>query len=47
MPFKKIGSLKEIAPAIQKKLVLISLLCFAVLVIILGYRMIFSNLKIR
>jgi hypothetical protein len=46
MPFKKIRNLKEIVPAIQKKLNLISLLCLAALVIIMGYWMIFSNLKI-
>lgn len=45
MPFRKIESLKEIIPSIQKRLVFLSLLCIALYSGIMGYQVIFSNLK--
>jgi hypothetical protein len=44
-PYYETGSLKEILPAIQKKLVAISLTCYAMFTIIIIYKIIFSNLK--
>jgi hypothetical protein len=44
MPFRKIHSIKEIVPRIQKKLALISILSYAAFVSIVGYGILFSNL---
>jgi hypothetical protein len=44
-PYRETGSLKEILPAIQKRLILISLTCYAAFTIIIIYKIIFSNLK--
>lgn len=43
--FRKIESLHEIVPLVQKRLALASLLCLAAFVAIVGYQMIFSNLR--
>ncbi len=45
MPFRKIASLKESLPAIQKKLALISLILYALFAAMVVYQMIFSNLR--
>jgi hypothetical protein len=45
-PYAEIGSLKEILPALQKKLVLLSLICYTLFTVIITYKIIFSNLKI-
>jgi hypothetical protein len=45
MPFGKIESLKDILPAVQKKLSFLSLLSYAIFMTIIVYQMIFSNLK--
>ncbi len=45
MKARSIESLKEIAPRIQKRLVIFSLLCLTIFLIISGYQMAFSNLK--
>ena len=44
-PYYETGSLKEILPAVQKRLILISLTCYAVFTVIIIYKIIFSNLK--
>lgn len=44
MPFRKIHSIKEVIPRIQKKLALISILSYAAFVSIVGYGILFSNL---
>lgn len=44
-PYLGTGSLKETLPAILKKLVVISLICYAFFTIITIYEIIFSNLK--
>lgn len=46
MPFRKIESLKEAVPSIQRKLLVYSLASFALFLIIVLYRMVFSNLKL-
>ena len=43
MPFKKIESLSEIVPSIQKKLTLASLILFFIFTTIVTYRMVFSE----
>jgi len=45
MPFRKMESLKDILPAIQKRLSCLSLLSYALFMVIVAYQMIFSNLK--
>jgi len=45
-PFRKIKSLQTIAPSIQKRLVIISLLAYVLFAMIAGYQMAFSNLKL-
>ena len=44
-PYRETGSLKEILPAVQQRLVLMSLLCYTAFTVIIVYKIIFSNLK--
>jgi hypothetical protein len=43
MPFRKIESLSQIIPRIQKRLVLVSLVLFLLLALIVTYRMVFTS----
>jgi hypothetical protein len=45
MPFKKIESLKEVIPGLQKRLALISILSNLSFILIAGYGILFSNLS--
>jgi hypothetical protein len=44
MPFKNIGSLQQVVPALQKRLCLASLFCSALLIGIATYKILTSNL---
>ena len=44
-PYRNMGSLQGVLPAIQKKLILASLISFASFTLISVYQMIFANLK--
>jgi hypothetical protein len=44
MPFRRIPSIKEVLPRIQKRLALISILSYSAFVAIAGYGILFSNL---
>ena len=46
MPFRKIGSLARIVPAIQRRLVLVTLVCYLLFTLITVWEMIFSALKL-
>jgi hypothetical protein len=46
MPFRKIKSLEEIIPPTQKKLTLISLVLLAFFLLIVTYRIIFSDFRL-
>ncbi|MCX5882477.1 MAG: hypothetical protein NTU74_11980 [Deltaproteobacteria bacterium] len=46
MPFRKINSLAEILPRIQRKLALISILSYAAFMLISGYGILFSHLSL-
>ena len=47
MPFRKIPSLRDIAPEIQKKLTLISLTCYILFTSLVTYQIVFSGLRIE
>lgn len=47
MPFRGIASLRDVLPRIQRELTLISLISYAVFLIIVAYGVIFSNLKLK
>jgi hypothetical protein len=47
MPFRKIPSLRDIAPVIQKKLTLISLTCYILFTSLVTYQIVFSGLKLE
>ena len=47
MPFRKISSLKAIAPEIQKKLVLISLTCYILFASLVTWQIVFSGLRLE
>ena len=44
MPFRKIGSLKEVLPGLQKRLALVSVLLLLVFTAIVAYKVVFSHL---
>ncbi len=44
-PFRKVKSLREILPPMQRKLALLSLIAYACFTAVAAYRMIFSNLR--
>jgi hypothetical protein len=46
MPFRKVGSLRRIIPAIQRRLTLVTLLCYLLFTLIVVWKMIFSALKL-
>jgi len=46
MPFRKVGSLLRIIPAIQRRLTLVTLVCYLLFTLIAGWKMIFSALKL-
>ena len=46
MPFRKVGSLMHIIPAIQRRLTLGTLLCYLLFTLIVSWKMIFSALKL-
>ncbi|MFZ4859266.1 MAG: hypothetical protein ACOYL3_23050 [Desulfuromonadaceae bacterium] len=46
MPFRKIGSLLRIIPSIQRRLTLVTLLCYLLFTLIVGWEMIFSSLQL-
>ena len=47
MPFRKIPSLRDIAPVIRKKLTLISLTCYILFTSLVTYQIVFSGLKLE
>jgi hypothetical protein len=47
MPFQTKASLAAIIPRIQKRLALVSVLAYAVFMIISGYGILFSNLSLE
>jgi hypothetical protein len=46
MPFRKVGSLIHIIPAIQRRLTIVTLLCYLLFTVIVVWKMIFSALKL-
>jgi hypothetical protein len=46
MPFRKVGSLVRILPAIQRRLALVALLCYLLFTAIVVWKMAFSALKL-
>ncbi len=46
MPFREVGSLTRVIPAIQHRLALITLLCYLLFTLITAWKMIFSVLKL-
>ena len=46
MPFRKIKSLTEIIPAIQRRLTLTSLISYSLFMVIVAHSVIFSNLTL-
>jgi hypothetical protein len=46
MPFRKLKSLAEIIPPVQKKLALISLVLFSIFLILVTYKIIFSDFRL-
>ncbi len=46
MPFRKVGSLIRIIPAIQRRLVLVTLCCYLLFTLITGWKMVFSALTL-
>jgi hypothetical protein len=47
MPFRKTGSLARIVPVIQRRLVLVTLVCYLLFTLITVWEMIFSALKLE
>jgi hypothetical protein len=47
MPFRKIGSLENVIPAMMRKLTLVSLISYLIFAAISTYQMIFSNFKLE
>jgi hypothetical protein len=46
LPFRKIGSLTRIIPALQRRLVLVTLVCYLLFTLISSWKMFFSALKL-
>lgn len=46
MPFRQAGSLVRIIPAIQRRLAIVTLVCYLLFTIIVAWKMIFSTLKL-
>ena len=46
MPFRKVGSLLRIIPSMQRSLTLVTLACYLLFTLIVGWKMIFSTLKL-
>lgn len=46
MPFRKVGSLARIIPDLQRRLTLVTLLCYLLFTLIVVWKMIFSALKL-
>ncbi len=46
MPFRKISSLKEIVPSVQKRLALVSVVLYLLFTILITAQIVFSNLRI-
>jgi hypothetical protein len=46
MPFRKIKSLAEVLPRVQKRLALVSVLSYAAFMLISGYGILFSHLSL-
>lgn len=46
MPFRKVGSLVRIIPAIQRRLTVVTLVCYLLFTVIVVWKMIFSELKL-
>ncbi len=46
MPFRKVGSLSSIVPAIQRRLTLVAFVCYLMFTLVTIWKMIFSGLKL-
>ena len=46
MPFRKVGSLARIIPGIQRRLTLVTMVCYLLFTVIVVWKMIFSALKL-
>lgn len=46
MPFRTVGSLVRIIPAIQRRLTLVTLVCYLIFTLIVAWKMLFSALKL-